>query len=107
MSDDPTNPVLVGTWQRFHATQVEVLQWMTNEKRFHDWPQHRAKAYHAMMEARAMCYNFAVAPRMMHPRVQLNTGWFSDYYTLGQNGPDLHYALFFLDGTQTYRLTGN
>ena len=107
MNADPTSPALARAWQRFHATQAEVLGWMTSEKRFHDWPQHRAKAYHSMMEALAMCYNFAVAPRMLHPRVQVNTGWFSDYYTLGQNGPDLHYALFFLDGTQTYRLTGN
>jgi hypothetical protein len=28
-------------------------------------------------------------------------------YTLGQNGPDLYYALTFLDGKQTYRLTGD
>jgi hypothetical protein len=105
--NDPTNPVLAAAWKRFHATQTEVLGWMTSEKRFHDWPQHRAKAYHAMMEALAMCYNFAIAPRMTHPRVQVNTGWFSDFYTLGQNGPDLHYALFFLDGAQTYRLTGS
>lgn len=107
MTADPTTPALAAAWQRFHATQTEVLGWMTGEKRFHDWPQHRAKAYHTMMEALAMCYNFAVAPRMTHPRVQVNTGWFSDYFTLGQNAPDLHYALFFLDGTQTYRLTGD
>jgi hypothetical protein len=107
MSEDLTNPALREAWSRFNAAQNDVLGWMTNEPRFRDWPQHRAKAYHAMMEALAMCYNFAVAPRMLHPRVQVNTGWFSDFYTLGQNGPDLHYALFFLDGTQTYRLTGD
>lgn len=104
---DPTSPTLAGAWRRFHDTQTEVLGWMTGSERFAEWPQHRAKAYHAMMEALAMCYNFAVAPRMTHPRVQVNTGWFSDFYTLGQNGPDLHYALFFLDGAQDYRLSGN
>ncbi len=107
MSEDLTNPALARAWANFNATQNEVLGWMTGEERFQKWPQHRAKAYHAMMEALAMCYNFAVAPRMTHPRVQVNTGWFSDFYTLGQNGPDLHYALFFLDGAQTYRLTGD
>jgi hypothetical protein len=54
-----------------------------------------------------MAYNFAVAPRMLHPRIQVNTGWFSDFYTLGQNAPDLHYGLFFLDGAQSYRLSGD
>jgi hypothetical protein len=107
MTVDPTSPSLITAWQSFHAAQTEVLGWMTSEPRFHDQPQHRAKAYHTMMEALAMAYNFAVAPRMLHPRVQVNTGWFSDYYTLGQNGPDLHYAVIFLDGAQTYRLTGD
>ncbi len=106
MLADPTSPGLIAAWQGFHAAQTEVLGWMTSEPRFHDQPQHRAKAYHTIMEALAMAYNFAVAPRMLHPRVQVNTGWFSDYYTLGQNGPDLHYAVMFLDGAQTYRLTG-
>jgi hypothetical protein len=35
--------------------------------RFKDFPQHSAKAYHTMMEALAMAYNFAIAPRMHHP----------------------------------------
>ena len=70
-------------------------------------PQHRAKAYHTMMEALAMCYNFAVAPRMHNPRLFVNTGWQTEMYTLGQNGPDLHYAIAYVDGRQTYRLTGN
>ena len=107
MVTDPSSPGLISAWLGFHAAQTEVLGWMTSEPRFQDEPQHRAKAYHTMMEALAMAYNFAVAPRMLHPRIQVTTGWFSDYYTLGQNGPDLHYALFFLDGTQTYRLRGN
>lgn len=104
---DPTTSVLADAWLRFHSAQNEVLGWMTSSERFVKWPQHRAKAYHAMMEALAMAYNFAVAPRMDHPRLQTNTGWFADMYTLGQNGPDLFYCLTFLDGAQEYRLTGN
>lgn len=96
MATKLTSPGLIAAWQGFHAAQIDVLGWMTNEPRFQDEPQHRAKAY-----------NFAVAPRMLHPRIQVNTGWFSDFYTLRQNGPDLHYPLFLLDGTQTYRLRGH
>jgi Protein of unknown function (DUF1214) len=101
-----TTPVLTAAWQRFHAAQAEVLGWMEESARFKQWPQHRAKAYHTMMEALAMAYNFAVAPRLHHPRLQVNTGWQTDFYTLGQNGPDLYYAVTFLDGRQTYRLSG-
>jgi hypothetical protein len=109
MSDTNTGsatPALVEAWKRFHGAQAEVLGWMEESARFKQWPQHRAKAYHTMMEALAMVYNLAVAPRMYHPRLQVNTGWQTDFYTLGQNGPDLFYALTFLDGRQTYRLRG-
>lgn len=104
---DLTKSELANAWRRFHDAQNEALSWMTNSERFQQWPQHRAKAYHAMMEAIAMAYNFAVAPRMDQPRLQTNTGWFADMYTLGQNGPDLFYCLTFLDGAQDYQLTGN
>lgn len=100
------NPKLAEAFDRFHAAQREVLGWMTASDRFKNVPQHRAKAYHTVLEALAMAYNFAVAPRMLHPRLFINTGWQTDMYTLGQNGPDLYYALCFLDGTQEYRLTG-
>lgn len=53
-----------------------------------------------------MAYNFAVAPRLHHPRVQVDTGWQTDFYTLGQNCPDFHYGVFFLDGRRSYRITG-
>src|ERR1700722_12170322 len=106
MSESETTPVLVEAWNRFHAAQEEVRGWMEQSPRFKQWPQHRAKAYHTLLEALAMAYNFAVAPRMHHPRLRVNTGWQTDVYTLGQNAPDLFYATCFLDGRQTYRLSG-
>ena len=99
-------PALKESWARFHAAQAEVLGWMESTPRFKEHPEHRAKAYHTMMEALAMVYNFVIGPRMYHPRLHVNTSWQSDMFTLGQNGPDLFYATTFLDGTQTYRLTG-
>jgi hypothetical protein len=104
--NEPGSTELARAWRRFHAAQTEVLGWMTGSERFNAVPQHRAKAYHTMMEALAMAYNFAVAPRMAAPRMFVNTAWQTDMYTLGQNGPDLYYATAFLDGRQTYRLTG-
>lgn len=104
---DPTSPVLRAAWENFHAAQGEVLGWMTGSERFARFPQTRARAYHAMMEVLAMAYNFAVAPRRLHPRMFVNTGWQTDMYTLGQNGPDFYYGVCFLDGAQEYRLTGN
>lgn len=103
---DQTSPRLRAAWEDFHAAQSEVLSWMTKSERFRQFPQTRARAYHSLLEALAMAYNFAVAPRMLHPRLFVNTSWQTDMYTLGQNGPDLYYATCFLDGTQDYRLTG-
>jgi hypothetical protein len=106
MSERETTPVLVEAWNRFHAAQEEVRGWIEQSPRFKQWPQHRAKAYHTLLEALAMAYNFAVAPRMHHPRLRVNTGWQTDVYTLGQNAPDLFYAVCTLDGRQSYRLSG-
>ncbi|MCB5944259.1 DUF1214 domain-containing protein [Acidocella sp. KAb 2-4] len=106
LASEESTPRLKDAWRNFHATQNEVLRWMEETPRFKEHPQHRAKAYHTMLEALAMVYNFAVAPRMMHPRLFKNTGWQTDMYTLGQNGPDLNYLTAFLDGRQTYKLTG-
>ena len=103
----PTGSKLADAWNAFHAAQCEALSWMTQSERFERFPQVRARAYHAMMEALAMAYNFAIAPRMLHPRMFVNTVWQTDMYTLGQNGPDFYYGVCFLDGTQDYRITGN
>lgn len=103
----PADPALAQAWDGFHAAQNEVLSWMTGSERFERFPQSRARAYHAAMEVLAMAYNFAVAPRRLHPRVFVNTVWQTDMYTLGQNGPDFYYGVCFLDGSQEYRLTGN
>ncbi|GGD84730.1 DUF1214 domain-containing protein [Croceicoccus mobilis] len=105
--EDPTSPVLQRAWREFHEAQTEVLSWMTESERFARFPQCRARAYHVMMEALAMAYNFAVAPRRLHPRIFVNTVWQTDMYTLGQNGPDFYYGVCFLDGSQEYRITGN
>lgn len=104
---DPSNPALAEAWRNFHAAQTEVLASMTGSERFARFPQSRARAYHVMMEVLAMAYNFAVAPRRLHPRIFVNTVWQTDMYTLGQNGPDFYYGVCFLDGTQEYRITGN
>lgn len=105
-SGETASTTLAAAWQRFHAAQQEALRWMEETPRFKDVPQHRAKAYHTLLEALAMAYNFAVAPRLYHPRLQINTGWQTEFYTLGQNCPDFFYIVTFLDGRQTYRLRG-
>ncbi len=102
----PTSAVVVQAWQRFHTTLDEVRRKMEATPRFRDNPQNRAKAYHTLMEVQAMAYNFAVAPRLDHPRMQVNTGWQTNMYTLGQNCMDFFYGVMFADGTRSYRITG-
>ena len=99
-------PTLKQAWDEYHATLEAMRKELEATPSFQNDPMDRAKAYHTLMEMQAMAYNFAVAPRMLHPRLYYNLCWQSDSYTLGQNGQDWLYSMAFLDGTQRYKLTG-
>jgi hypothetical protein len=99
-------PILAKSWARFQSTMDETRIKMENTPRFIDNPQNRARAYYTLMEAQAMAYNFAVAPKTGWPRIQVNTGWQTHFYTLGQNGMDFYYGVLMVDGRQTYRMRG-
>lgn len=97
-------PVLHAAWKR-NAESIEALrQAVEASAQFDAAPEQRARAYHQLVEAQAIAYNFAIAPRLSHPRIYHNTAWQTDVYCSGGNGPDFHYGTVFLDGTQTYRL---
>lgn len=99
--------VLNAAWERQRAMLEEMRIAVEGAPQFDSAPEQRARAYHQLMEAQAIGYNFALAPRMPHPRIFRNTAWQTDVYCSGGNGPDFAYATVFLDGTQTYRLTAN
>lgn len=101
-----THPALATAWAGYHATLEQMRRLTESTSRFQSCPEHRAKAYHTLMEVQAMAYNFAVAPRMAHPRIYRNCGWQTDLYTLGQTSPDIVYGVLTVDGRQTYRLRG-
>jgi hypothetical protein len=102
-----TAPVLRAAWDGYYKALDEMRAKMEATPRYASNPQDRAKAYHTLMEMQAMAYNFIVAPRMTNPRIFKNLGWQTNIYTLGQNGPDFDYRNLFVDGSQTYRLTGH
>ena len=101
-----TTAALTAAWNGFHEAADEMRQLTEATDRFRNNPEHRAKAYHTLMEVQAMAYNFAVAPRMEHPRILRNAAWQTDIYTLGQTSQDIMYSALTLDGRQTYRLSG-
>jgi SnoaL-like domain/Protein of unknown function (DUF1214) len=101
-----TRAELSKAWAEYHTTLDEMRQLTEATSRFRDTPQHRATAFHTLMEVQAMAYTFVVAPRRLHPRVLVNSGWQTDIYTLGQNSQDFLYGIAIIDGRQTYRLTG-
>ena len=102
-----TDPVLKAAWDRYYNELEVSRQAIEASDQFQAVPRQRAKAYHALMEMQAMAYNFAVAPRLSHPRIFSETGWQTEIYTMGGNGPDFAYKTLFLDGKAEYRLTGN
>ena len=101
-----TSAALSAAWANYLATLDEMRVLTEATPRYRQNPQHRAKAYHTLMEMQAMAYNFAVAPRLSHPRIFTNSGWQTDMYCLGQNGQDFYYGVIFVDGRQTYRMRG-
>lgn len=105
-STSATSVVLQDAWSDYHATLEQMRRLIESTPRFKETPQHRAKAFHTLMEMQAMAYNFVISPRMDHPRIYFQSGWQTNLYTLGQNGQDLLYGLIFVDGRQTYRLKG-
>ncbi|MET0984297.1 MAG: DUF1214 domain-containing protein, partial [Steroidobacteraceae bacterium] len=107
MTSSLTNPVLAQAWERYCTSLDEMRRLIEQTPRFHENPQDRAKAFHTLFEAQAMAYNFVIGPRLSHPRIHTNTTWQTDMYTLGQNGPDFLYGSMFVDGRQTYRLSGH
>jgi hypothetical protein len=98
-------PELRGAWESYYGALEEMRQLVEGTSMFLN-PRYRAKAYHIMMEVQAIAYNMAVAPRLATPRIHTASGWHDDLYSMALVGPDWHYGLMYLDGAQTYRLSG-
>ena len=99
-------PILQQAWAHFQQTLDEVRLELEATPRFQHLPLQRAKAYHVLMEVQAMAYNYVVAPRMLHPRLNLHTCLQTDVFTLAQNCQDFFYQMIYLDGRQRYRISG-
>jgi hypothetical protein len=84
----------------------ESREWVEATPRFAAYPEHRAQAYVSLAEARSMAYTMAIAPRTELPRLHAQGSWHATTSSLGQNCPDMRYAIVLLDGSRTYRLHG-
>lgn len=94
-------------WDHYYQAIDHARRAITASPQYIANPEQRGKAFQVLMEAQAMAYNFVVAPRTATPRMFRNTGWQTEIYTLGGNGPDFDYRVAFLDGKRTYRISGN
>jgi hypothetical protein len=101
-----TSPVLKAAWDKYLATLDQLRADMEASQQFQLAPEQRGLAYRQLMQIQAMAYNFAVGPRTIEPRAFHNTGWQTEHYSIGGNGPDFDYRVLFLDGGHTYRLSG-
>lgn len=98
---------LSAAWDHYYQAIEQGRRAIVASPQYAANPAQRAKAFQVLMEAQAMAYNFVIAPRTTTPRMFRNTGWQTEIYTLGGNGPDFDYRVAFLDGGRTYRITGN
>ncbi|MET0983817.1 MAG: hypothetical protein ABW034_00275 [Steroidobacteraceae bacterium] len=101
-----TTSPLNAAWKSYLSMLDEMRALVESTSRFQETPQHRAKAYHTLMEVQAFAYNWAIAPRQYEPRIFRHLIWQTNIYTLAQNNPDTFYEAMFVDGRQSYRLSG-
>lgn len=102
---ETSNMTLDEAWKQYHERAEELRQLTIATPRFRERQDHRARGYHALLEAQAMAYQLAVAPRTEHPVIHTRA-WFADVFTLGGNSPDFYYGAVLLDGRRSYRVTG-
>lgn len=106
MSDDQNGlSALHAAWDHFRDTVEEGRKAVEATERFRTRADHRASAYHGLMEAYSMAYDMAVAPRMDHPTINTRT-WFQNAHTLGGTSGDLYHVTAVADGRHRYRLSG-
>lgn len=96
---------LQAAWQYFRDAAEEARIATEATDRFRNRPEHRAAAYHALIEAHSMAYDMAVAPRTDHPAINTRA-WFLNTHTLGGTAGDLFHVTAICDGRHTYRLKG-
>jgi Protein of unknown function (DUF1214) len=105
--DRPTaDAALSAAWTNYYKTLEDIRAQVESTARFRNNVQHRAKAYHVLMEIQALSFNLVIAPRMSHPRLHRALMYQTDIYATGLPGPDFVYATALLDGAQTYRMRG-
>lgn len=102
---DAETAALRNAWQAYNAATENARLSTEATQRFRDRPEHRATAYRSIIEAQAMAYNWAVAPRMDHPLINTRT-WYHDVHTLGGTSADLYHVGVIVDPRRTYRLFG-
>ncbi len=95
-------------WDEWAAAIEESRAAIEATSRFQDNPALRGPAYQSLLEAQAMAYSVAVAPRrqMEHARPFHHSSWHDNLFALGQPIQDFKYTGLFLDGARTYTARG-
>lgn len=95
-------------YDRFYAAVADGRTRLENTPRIKESPELGSQIYTVLLEAQSMAYNAAVVPRRFGqpPRVYWNAMWYDTATALGTPIQDFRYGVMFLDGRQTYRLTG-
>ncbi len=97
--------VLHEAWAYFREAAERARLAVEETERFRGRADHRASAYHGLLEAHSMAYDMAVAPRMDHPVINTRA-WFHNSHTLGGTSGDLYHVCAVVDGRHSYRLSG-
>ncbi len=99
---------LDAAWAEWRTAIEDTRAAIENTDRFREQPALRGPAYQSLLEAQAMAYSIAVAPRrqMAHARPFHHSTWHDNLFALGQPIQDFKYSGLFLDGQRTYTARG-
>lgn len=97
---------LQAAWAAYQARMDQLRQDIEQTDRFRQNPEHRAQAYHCLIEAQAIAYNLVMAPRQSQPRIYTHTALNTLLFSLGQNSGFCRYGFAMLDGRCSYRISG-
>jgi hypothetical protein len=99
------SPAMQAAWAAYQR-DLEELRLSVYASELAADPADQARAHYWFMQAQALAFNLVIAPRQSHPAFFVNTVFEPNLYTWILPNADFLYRYAFVDGAQTFRITG-
>ena len=99
------SPSMAAAWGAYQA-DLEALRREIYASPLATDPADQARAHYWVMQAQALAFNLAIAPRQSHPTFMVNNVFEPIVYTWILPNADFLYRYAFLEGVRSFRITG-